>query len=551
MKKPRDYQNNIYTSIIKNGNTLVVLPTGMGKTLIAIMLIKHQIELGTDGISIFLSPTKPLVKQHVNTIKNELKINVASVSGDTKQDEREKLYNANQVIVGTPQTVRNDIEVGILDPDKIKLLIVDEAHRAVGKYAYSLIGQSSKKALIVGLTASPGSDRSRVNEVMKNLNIKNLEVRRKNDLDVKPYTHETEAQWIRLDLTPTYRLISNTLKTILVEYSGKLKKIIGITPPIAHKGKFMQLRSKIMEIRSGAKYAAIVSYTILLHTNHMIELVETQGIEPLNKYLEGLKQKEGKSAKILVRDERIKLVEKYAKSNELHPKTKKLIEIVDNEIKNGKHGIVFVQYRDQISHIVRLLQEKGLRVKPFVGKRKGTTRKDQEKTIEEFRNGDLDILIASSIGEEGLDIPSVDIVIFYEPIPSEIRNIQRRGRTGRFRKGKVIILIANDTRDAYYYMASVRREKKMYSTLNKIQRSYERTGTIEYARGKIEKSDKIKNNKTKSKTNQLSKHKIKHKIEDKEKPEVKHKIKSKVKHKTKHKAKHKSIIKQKKMSDFL
>jgi len=78
-----------------------------------------------------------------------------------------------------------------------------------------------------------------------------------------------------------------------------------------------------------------------------------------------------------------------------------------------------------------------------------------------LENGELNVLVATSIAEEGLDIPTVDHVIFYEPIPSEIRYIQRKGRTGRKTPGKVTILAANESLDMIYYYASKKRVEKM------------------------------------------------------------------------------------------
>ena len=139
----------------------------------------------------------------------------------------------------------------------------------------------------------------------------------------------------------------------------------------------------------------------------------------------------------------------------------------------GKKLIIFVQYRDQITEIVSKLGENQFSCRPFMGKRDNFTKKMQEETMEQFRDGAFDILVASSIGEEGLDIPEVDAVIFYEPIPSEIRSIQRRGRAGRFKEGTVYVLMTRNTRDEYYYWASKKREKKMYEVLHSFQKDFQ------------------------------------------------------------------------------
>ncbi len=92
---------------------------------------------------------------------------------------------------------------------------------------------------------------------------------------------------------------------------------------------------------------------------------------------------------------------------------------------------------------------------------KGLKQQEQKEILDQFRTGEHNILVASSVAEEGLDIPAVDLVVFYEPIPSEIRSIQRRGRTGRSEVGRVVILIAKDSRDEAYLWAERSREKKM------------------------------------------------------------------------------------------
>ena len=105
------------------------------------------------------------------------------------------------------------------------------------------------------------------------------------------------------------------------------------------------------------------------------------------------------------------------------------------------------------------------------GEDKGLTQKEQAEIIKKFKEGKYNVLIATSVAEEGLDIPSTDLVVFYEPIPSEIRTIQRRGRTGRKMPGKVSILITKGTPDEGYYWVAKRKEKHMRSELETLRSS--------------------------------------------------------------------------------
>ena len=169
-------------------------------------------------------------------------------------------------------------------------------------------------------------------------------------------------------------------------------------------------------------------------------------------------------------------------SNELlaknieHPKLEKLIEIIKKEkSKNQKIKIiVFTQFRDTAILISkRLNQLEGIRAKVFVGQAKkqdtGLSQNQQKQIIDEFSSGEINILCATCVAEEGLDIPEVNIVIFYEQIPSAIRTIQRRGRTARLMKGKLIMLITKKTRDEVFYYISKNKEKKMHSAINSIK----------------------------------------------------------------------------------
>ena len=99
----------------------------------------------------------------------------------------------------------------------------------------------------------------------------------------------------------------------------------------------------------------------------------------------------------------------------------------------------------------------------------GMAPKQQLARLEEFRNGTHNVLICTSVGEEGLDVPSATTVILYEPVASAIRMIQRRGRTARRRDGAVKVLIAAGTRDEHVRRASQRREARMVRILNEVR----------------------------------------------------------------------------------
>ncbi len=457
----REYQKKI-AETCKKANTLVVLPTGLGKTLIAFEVMDYFKE------GLFLAPTKPLAKQHMeNFIKssNWPADEVVLLTGEISRKKRVELYK-KRFIFATPQTVRNDIRNGIALQKKV--IVFDECHRAIGDYAYVEIAKSFGLSRIIGLTASPGGDKDRIKEVLNNLNIQAIELRTENDGDVKPYIKDKIIKWVYVSLNPPLRKLRKMLKEIGKKYEEQLTS----------KGIYLGKRKKdiiaagdsLNNINHPMKYKLMVSYAAFLNINHMIELIETQGLNALSNYLaKALKEKKAGIKELLKNkefQEFRKELQNALLNNVEHPKMEKLIEIVKSVKTNG---IIFVQYRDQVFYIVKKLSEAGIKSLPFLGKKQGYSRKKQEEVIKRFRNREVQFLVSSSIGEEGIDIPSVDIVIFYEPVPSEIRAIQRRGRTGRFREGHIIILITKNTRDEWFYWAAIKKEKKMRAILNELK----------------------------------------------------------------------------------
>ena len=463
---PREYQSRIYSSIKEKGNTLVVLPTGLGKTIIALMAIDETYHRG--GSSLFLAPTRPLVEQHYTSILSQTDIpadQVVMVTGVIPPNKRKELWK-KKVVVSTPQTVANDIEKGILKFE-YDLCVFDEAHRAVGKYAYTVIAEKAKKhkTLIIGLTASPGSDKKKISEIMDNLGITNVEVRDRHDKDVEPYVKEIKFKWVFVELSDDLKKVSNLIRTMIKE-KVEFFRSWGIRGKLLSKSYLVELKEKLLKMESDKKYMLLSQYAYLFNLVHLLELIETQGTTAALQYVEKLRQRRSKAVKAMFKDERFKEVITLLSSGIEHPKLNKLVEIIKRE--KGQ-VIVFSQYVSQITLISQKLTEAGISNHIFVGQRKGFTQKKQKEIIQQFREGRFRVLVSSSVGEEGLDIPSVDTVIFFEPIPSAIRSIQRRGRAGRTRMGKVIIMITRKTQDEVFYWSAYHKEKKMRRIMSSFE----------------------------------------------------------------------------------
>jgi len=234
---PRLYQERVFASCVSK-NCLVVLPTGMGKTLVSIMLAVQRLKQYPQSKILFLSPTKPLVEQHHTTFKQFFDISEDKMhvfTGNIKPEVRAALWEEKQVIFSTPQGLENDILSSKISMKNVSLLVFDEAHRAVGDYAYVFLAkrfsQESRFPRILALTASPGSDLESITEVCKHLYIEHVEIRSDEDPDVKPYIQDVKLRWEEVDLPEKFLEIKKQLeqcyksKLIEVQAFGYIERI--------------------------------------------------------------------------------------------------------------------------------------------------------------------------------------------------------------------------------------------------------------------------------------------------------------------------------------
>ncbi len=483
--EPRAYQINIIKKVYSGKNYLIVLPTGLGKTLIAILAIAKTIYEGKKAI--ILAPTKPLSEQHYNTLKKLLNIDENSIlllTGSMRAKEREERERNSKVIAATPQTVANDLRLGRLSMDDCGVVIFDECHKAVGKYAYTYIADECKlKGIqIIGLTASPGSDRKKINKLIETLGIQDIEIRTSLDADVVQYVMDKPITVEYVEKGHTVTKITSLIKPLIDEHLDKLYKK-GMSPFRRYdnmsKRQLLEIGGNIEKIEAlNYKYMLLFHYVYAINLAHMHELISTEGIYPFVNYAKLLEEREKKSRAVasLLSDGNVKNAIEIAKSamlnGEEHPKMFRAVSIIKGL--NGKNIIIFAQYRSTIRKLTEMLNLNGISARSFVGKGNGITQNGQQEIIKEFGNKEFSVLVSTSIGEEGLDIPSVDVVIFYEPVASEIRTIQRKGRAGRMKIGQIIILVTRGTKDEIYLMISNVREKRMKQVIEKIRDSLEK-----------------------------------------------------------------------------
>ena len=232
----RLYQQVLAGDVLKKGNTMVVAPTALGKTIVAILVAADRLQKVKNSKVLILSPSKPLAIQHEASFKEFLTLPCSSITGAVKTDERVKRWEESRIISATPQTVESDLLNGRYDLSSVSLIVFDECHHGVGAYSYVYLAsryvKESNFNLILGLTASPGSDKTKIKEVCENLYIQNIVVKTENDRDVKPYFNPVTIDWVRIKMSEELDKINKSLEKAL-KIRLKTLKNMGILKTIS------------------------------------------------------------------------------------------------------------------------------------------------------------------------------------------------------------------------------------------------------------------------------------------------------------------------------
>ncbi|MBI2084547.1 MAG: DEAD/DEAH box helicase family protein [Candidatus Aenigmarchaeota archaeon] len=484
--EPREYQKSI-AETAKVENTLVVLPTGMGKTLISLLVAVDRLTKYPETKIMILSPTRPLSIQHKKTFENFTDIpneEIVLLTGKINPEDRTTLYKNARIVIATPQTIENDLKNERVRLDNFSLIVFDESHRAVKDYAYTYVAKAfriqSHHSLILGLTASPGASREKIRTICGNLFINKVEIRSEYDKDVERHVQPVEKEQIYVELPEKFKKIKVLMEEVLKDdlYWLKEHHYIPIYKPV--KKLLLDAQRRIMaRYTAGSKnfgaFWAAIRLASAIKVLHAIELLETQGVAFFYDFLKKLEGSRKKTDVRLTKDPRLResmrLAEELNNEGVEHPKIGKIISIVKGllEEKPESKIIIFANFRSTVNRLHKLLKENGTASEILIGQAikegKGLTQQQQEKILERFREGEFPVLLGTQVIEEGIDVPYINYAIFYETVPSEIRSIQRRGRVGRQAVGKVIFLITKGTRDEAYYYTALRKERAMKNTL--------------------------------------------------------------------------------------
>lgn len=503
----RAYQCDIARTALFH-NTLVSLPTGLGKTLIAAVVMYNYRRWfhGNGGKVVFCAPTRPLVTQQIKACYQIMGMplsETAEISGKTPPVKRKELWKNRHVFFCTPQTLMKDLSSGNINGSSIVCLVLDEAHKAKGKYDYvsviPLLEEAGARFRIVGLSATPGTTVKSIQEVITNLHIAKIEVRFETDVDVLPYIHDRQMEIVIVKTNAAVSHIEQLWLKVLKPILEKLRK-----------------NNALITVR--AKDAAITSWCVKRaqqewHARHenddqtrtyldqwFCAAAKLVGItQDLRSH--GIGVVKAKLSRI-VKDPRFPVMRTTVAGKEFNeawteilaasssnadgkdlkknnPKLEKLEEVLIEHFERKKavgestRAIVFCQYRDAVEEIVNVLLTKEPLLKPskFVGQAStssarskshnrhdnatllgtaGMKQWEQQQAIQDFSSGKINVLVCTCIGEEGLDIGEVDLIVNFDCLKSPIRMIQRVGRTGRKRDGRVICLVAEGAEQSKY-----------------------------------------------------------------------------------------------------
>lgn len=467
----RDYQDNLARQAIAE-NCLIVLPTGLGKTTVALHVIAEFLSRGKGGV-LFLAPTRVLAHQHYEFLKNNLLIDdIVLVTGEDLLAKRKKLW-VNSIICATPEIVKNDLDRQIVSTDQFSLVIFDEAHRTVGDYAYSGIAERfvNMNVRIIGMTATLPSEKQKAEEMIKILKITSIAQRTEESPDVSPYVQQTDTQWITVELGPEMKEIQALIKVTIDSRYLELKKLGLNLSGSRSMSELLRVREFVLRQNRRAAKPLFTAIRLI----HALNVFESHGVTSFLRFCERTREKKGVGIRDLFENDvnfgkAVRLAKQAQEKGIEHSKMEKLSEVLHDI--PGK-ALVFTSYRDSVDVIHRKLNEMGIPSGFLIGKagETGLKQKKQIETIQKFRDGQYKVLIATRVGEEGLDISEVNLVVFFDNVPSSIRYVQRKGRTGRKDYGKLVVLIAKDTTDETYYWIGKRKvtaAKGMGEKMNKF-----------------------------------------------------------------------------------
>ncbi|XP_069805797.1 Fanconi anemia group M protein [Dendropsophus ebraccatus] len=498
----RQYQYDMAHAALLH-NTLVCLPTGLGKTFIAAVVMYNFYRWYPSGKIVFMAPTKPLVAQQIEACFQVMGIpqaHMAEMTGTTQASNRKEIWRKHRVFFLTPQIMVNDLTRGACPARDIKCLVIDEAHKSLGNHAYCQVVRElstyTTQFRILALSATPGSDTKSVQQVVSNLMISRIELRAEDSPDIQPYSHQRQLEKFVVPLGDELEAVQKSYIQVLEAIAGRL-----IQNNVLSRREIPQLtKYQLLLVRdqfrknppsniTGPQMGVVEGdFALCISLCHGFELLLQMGMRSLYYFLrpimdgsKGMNRARtdlGRNADFMKLYQHLESMFSSDSASDVkkpfiysHPKLKKLEEVVVEHFKNWKKQgqgsssgspedtriMIFSSFRDSVQEIADMLNQHHpvVRVMTFVGhsstgKVKGFTQKEQLEVVKRFREGGYNTLVSTCVGEEGLDIGEVDLIICFDAQKSPIRMVQRMGRTGRKRQGRIVVILCQGREERTY-----------------------------------------------------------------------------------------------------
>ena len=524
----RGYQKTAVEMALFN-NAMIVLPTGFGKTFIAAVVMYNFHRWYPQGKIIFVAPTRPLVAQQIVECKKISGMppkDCIELTGAIGTEKRSTLWRSKRVFFATPQVIENDLASGLLPAKDVRCIVIDEAHRAQGNYAYvnivkHLHENNPNGFRILALSATPGSDIQKVQQVMVNLLIGEVMFRTENSIDLMQFRNEKSSKAWTVDLIGKHktfvdRYISMTNKIFQelhragLTYNGSsVDRVAKYTLVMAMKQADRNEIASAGKSRGRLKFLCAAAMSL----SHHFELLALYGIRvfcssikrTINEPRSALRTAMAGEVEFtkLISDIEAIFGEDIEPDPSKNPKVDllqghpKLIVVKDlllkhfqeNAEKAETRAIVFTKYRESVYDIVQAMKVYDPMLKPatFVGQGSagktgaGMTQREQIEMIKQFKEGVYNVMVATCVAEEGLDIGEVDLIICYDTTSSPISTTQRRGRTGRKRSGNVQTILTKGYEEKKLQKAGASRrqvEEQLYKRENYTEFKYREAPTM-------------------------------------------------------------------------
>ncbi|BEP17228.1 hypothetical protein PYJP_05800 [Pyrofollis japonicus] len=409
-QKPRKYQLEAYEWAYRVRRGVVVLPTGTGKTLVAVMWAKRLIEEGKARRVLFLEPTRFLVEQVARYVRWVSDLPAEPVHGAVPRHERERRWRSS-VVVATPEIVISDWE--LVEKNRVDAVVVDECHHTTGKDAYKEVMQRlSSTEYRLGLSAFiPRHRRREIEETIGEIREWSW-----SSPEVAPYIPPWIGEVYEAFLNEAEKKLYDALEELGNTVAGRLRGLV-------RNALRWFVRDGALALRESASKETLLARML----DKVRDLIFDPGVRPSHKaepFRRVLRDHEGYFSKTIVFIDRV-VVAEYACS-------------VAQEL---GYGCVLIR-----------------------GRMRGT---ELREALERAAAPETRVVVSTSAGEEGVDLPEADLLVMWSITASPLRFIQRHGRVLRAREESprkpriVVYIVTLDTIDVDSFVDAIETAKKI------------------------------------------------------------------------------------------